>query len=265
LVYSKMKLRKRNLDIRLVLGVSLAASLILMLFDKTKEFGTNFFTEISGVAITIFVINKILERKERQKRIAIDQRILRELQSIIASYFSIWKHLMWKYLPNEKIEKEADLIKHFPTIVKLTSIQDSFEFVSIHHPESWRLFFHNRPIKECFENYHTTLTSDMQVLINDFRMYLEPELLDLMLNIMESQCLRNILTIGQEGTEKILIELEQDTNSLASYLDANDISHLQLFTKLISYSKELEKMIDNFTEVNVELYQMEKYFKHPLR
>lgn len=58
-----------------------------MISDTSKEFGVNLFTEITGVAITVFVINKILERKERQKRIAIDQRILRELQSIIASYF----------------------------------------------------------------------------------------------------------------------------------------------------------------------------------
>src|SRR6185436_19970022 len=94
-------------SLRLVFGVSLIVCLSALYFDK--ELGLNLLTELGGVAITVFVINNIIERRERLKRISIDQRILRELQYIIASYYSIWKHLCWQYLPLNKIENEIDL------------------------------------------------------------------------------------------------------------------------------------------------------------
>jgi hypothetical protein len=260
-----MKIRKQNYDLRLILGATLLFAIVLMTFDKSREFGTNFFTEITGVAITVFVINKILERKERQKRISIDQRILREIQSIIASYFSIWKHLAWKYLPGEAIENGNDFVRIYPRLVELSKLNEQFEIVSIHHPESWKLFFHNKPIKECFENYYLTLTGEIQLFINDFKMFLEPELLDALLNIMECQYFRNILMMSQEGTEKILVELEQDPDRLDAYISQDDVAHLHQFLGLMDYSQRLNTMIDKFTDVNVELYQIKKYFIHPSR
>jgi hypothetical protein len=234
-----------------------------MLFDNSRSIGQNLFTEITGVAITVFVINKILERKERKRRIAIDQRILRDVQSIIASYFSIWKHLVWQYKPNEKIESEHDFLRIYSELVKSTNLTDRFEVVSIHHPESWKLFFHNRTIKECFENYYTTLTSEIQLFINDFKMYLDPELLDTLLNIMESQYFKDIYMMNQEETIKIVIELDQDSNQLESYMGAEANTHVHQFLELIQYSESLWKMINRFTDVNVELYQVKKYFVHP--
>jgi hypothetical protein len=260
-----VKFRKKNLDIRLVLGVTLLIALLLMISDKSKEFGVNLFTEITGVAITVFVINKILERKERQKRIAIDHRILRELQSIIASYFSIWKHLTWKYLPEVTIENEDDFLKIYPGLVRLASIHDRFEVVSIHHPESWKLFYHNRTIKECFDNYNTTLTGEIQILITDFKMYLEPELFDKLLNIMECTYFKNMIMMGQEGTEKVLQELELDITRLDSYISPDDQNHIVQFANLLLYSKDLKVLINKFSDVNFELYELKKYFIHPAK
>jgi hypothetical protein len=260
-----MKFRNKNYDLLLVFAGSVIIALLLMLFDRSKDLGVNLFTEITGVAITIFIINKILERRERQKRISIDQRILREVQSIIASYFSIWKHLAWRYLPNEKIETEKDILRIYPQLVKCSNVNDKFEIVSIHHPESWKLFFHNRSIKDCFENYYTTLTGETQTFINDFKMYLEPELLDRLLNIMECQYFKNILLMNQEGSDKILIEMDFDANKLESYLNLDDQEHLNQFVELMHYSKRLRDVINKFTDVGVELYQLNKYFKNPSR
>lgn len=260
-----MKFRNKNYDLLLVFVGSIIIALFLMLFNKSKEFGVNLITEITGVAITIFVINKILERRERQKRISIDKRILREVQAIIASYFSIWKHLAWRYLPNEKIVTEKDMLRVYPQLVTLCSIGDRFEIVSIHHPESWKLFFHNRSIKDCLENYYTTLTGETQTFINDFKMYLEPELLDKLLNIMECQYFKNIFLMNQEGTEKLLIEMDFDTNKLESYLNLDEQEHLIQFIELMNYSKRLRDVINKFTDVGVDLYQLNKYFALPSR
>lgn len=166
-------------------------------------------------------------------------------------------------MPQLKIENENDFLKIYPQLVKLTSIQDRFKIVSIHHPESWKLFYHNRTIKECFDNYHATLSGEIQILINDFKMYLEPELLDKLLNIMECTYFKNIIMMSQEGTEKVLIELDQDTTQLESYISPDELSHLQQFIGLMDYSKSLEGVINKFSDVNFELYQIKKYFIHP--
>ncbi len=83
-----MNFRKKNYDFRLFFAISIVISTLTLFINK--ELGINLITEIASVALTVFVINKIIERRERQKRIAIDQRILRDIQAILASYFSIW-------------------------------------------------------------------------------------------------------------------------------------------------------------------------------
>jgi hypothetical protein len=254
----------KKYDLQVVFAIGLAVAGVLITFDKSREFGVNLVTEISGVALTVFIINKILERKERQKRISIDQRILRDVQVIIASYFSIWKHLAWQYLPDEKIRNESDLLRIYPALVKSTDLNDQFTVVSTHHPESWKLFFHNRSIRECFKNYYETLENDIRSFINDFKMFLEPELLDYLLNIMEGTYFKNIyMMCYEEEMEKILIELEQDKDRLESHISSNELNHLYQFLELMKYSKRLKSTISKFSDVSVELYQIKKYFIHP--
>ncbi len=254
----------KKYDLQFVLIGSLVLSVLLLQFDQSKDYGLNLFSEITGVALTVFIINKMLERRDRQKRIPIDQRILREVQSIIASYFSIWKHLVWQYLPSEKVESGKDLLRIYPRLVTLANIHQQFEMVSTHDPESWKLFFHNKSIKNCFENYHQTITNDLKTFISDFKMYLEPELLDNLLTITDSQYFKSIHLMNQEGTEKILIELEQDPSKLESYLAADDLCHVNYFIELVHYSQRLQYTINRFSNTPIELYQIDKYFIHPL-
>jgi hypothetical protein len=258
-----LKLFKKY-DLQVVFACGLLIAITLIAFDQSREFGVNLFTEISGVALTVFIINKILERKERQKRIAIDQRILRDVQAIIASYFSIWKHLTWLYMPDEKVRDGNDVLRIYPNLVKSADLNDQFIIVSTHHPESWKLFFHNRSIKDCFKNYYETLENDIRLFIIDFKMFLEPELLDYLLNIMEGTYFKNIyMMCYEEEMEKILIELEQNKDHLESYVSSDELSHLHQFLELINYSKRLQSTISKFSETNVELYQIKKYFIHP--
>lgn len=256
-----MKFRKKNNDLRLFFGVSIVISLILIPINQ--DLAISLLTELISVAITIFVINKILERRERQKRIAIDQRILRDIQAIIASYFSIWKHIVWQFAPDEKIGSEKHFISLYPQLVRNSTINDRFKFVSIHHPESWELFFNNRTIKDCFRNYHTTVINQIQTFINDFKIYIEPELLDILLNILDDQYFKDIYLMGQDDTVNIVIEYGDDPNKLDSYLRAEDLKHLNHLMELIAYGNRLRDLIDKYTDVNVELYQIKKYFVNP--
>lgn len=258
-----MRLIKKY-DLQFFLGGSIIVALLLITIDDAREVGINLFTEITGVAMTVFIINKILERKERQKRISIDQRILREVQFIIASYFSIWKHLVWQYLPKENIVSEKDLLNNYAKLVKLSCMSDHFNVVSIQHPESWKLFFYKRSIKECFENYYAVLNKDIQSLIDDFKLYLEPELLDSLLNIMEGSYFKNIGMMHLEETTNVLTELGQDTNKLESYIGPHELDHIHQFIELMKYSSNLKSTINKFKKVNVELYQINNYFSNPI-
>ena len=249
-------------NLRIVFGVCLFISLLALYFDK--EIGVNLLTELGGVALTVFIINTIIERRERQKRISIDQRILVELQFIIASYYSIWKHLYWQYLPDEKVASASDLIRIYPRLVTAATISRRFEMVSLNHPESWELFFYNRTIGECFKNYHEVVTKGIKTFINDYKIYIEPELLDILLTLLESQYFKDLVLMHEETTPSLFRDvLNQDPDKLDSYLKPSSLKNIEQITILENYCQQLSKVILQFKNHEVELYSIETYFTHP--
>ncbi len=258
----RARLAKKNYDLQIVLLIGLLLAITLMIFSK--DLGNNLLTEIISVGVTVFIIDNMIERKERKKRISIDQRILREVQSIIASYFSIWKHLAWKYLMNEKIRNENDFINSYSELVKRASVHEEFEIVSLQYPESWDLLFHKRTIKKCFENYHDSVLKQIRTLITDFNGYIEPGLFNLLLEVMECQYFHNIHLMGQAETTAVLIELDQDTNRLDSYINAQDKKHIYKIIELMQYSQNLKSLVSKLDEVHVDLYDLKNHFPNPM-
>src|SRR3954468_17830296 len=106
----------KRYDLIVVFAISTIIGLTLYAYPQTRDFGVNFITELVSVWVTVFLVNRIIEKRERKKRLSIDQRILKETSSIIASYFSIWKHLIWKYFPEAKINSEQDLLARYEEI-----------------------------------------------------------------------------------------------------------------------------------------------------
>ncbi len=171
---------------------------------------------------------------------------------------------MWQYAPEEKIESKNDLLRIYPELVRRSLVNERFKFVSLHHPESWELFFNNRTIKECFQNYHTTLINQIQTFIEDFKIYIEPELLDILLNILDDQYFKDVFAMNQEETERLVIEYDQNPAKLESYIQPDNTTHLRHFIRLSDYGNDLKKLIHKFIDVNVEMYKIKKYFSHPL-
>ncbi len=240
-----------------VVGVTLFA------IPFTRDFGINFVTEIIGVWITVFLINRILEKRERERRVVIDLRILRETSSIIASFFSIWKHLAWKYAPNVKINNEEDLKRTYPTLIQRTQLDQQFEVISIHDPESWKLFFHNRTIKQCFENYHTSLLEDINSTLNNFKAHIEPELLGCFLELTEDRYFRDMASLWQVEYNVVLDDFGQDENSLSSYM-SEEVSHFSKIVALKNYCEKLRIRISEFTDVPTNAYDLSRYFVNPV-
>ena len=69
--------------------------------------------------------------------------------------------------------------------------------------------------------------------------------------------------MNQDGTLELLTELGQDTNELESYINPNDLEHIHQFLELMKYSAGLKFTINKFKEMNLELYQIKKYFVMP--
>lgn len=255
----------RKYDLQIVFISAILISVILYLFNSTREFGLNFLTEISGVAITVLLVDRILKRRERKRTVAIDQRILKELQSIVASHFSIWKHLLWKYFPETVVCNEHDLLGVYPKLVSTVNISHTLDVISIHHPESWKLFFHDKTIKQCFENYHLTMSEDIKSFIDNFKAYLEPHLLDTLLDVMESDYFRTIKSVYQSETSHVIQEFGLDPYKLDSYLEAENTDHIRRMLSLLTYSDRLKNSITEFISIQYEPYDINTYFKNPVQ
>lgn len=230
----------------------------------SKELGNILLTELVSVSVTVFVIDNLLERKERRKRISIDQRILREMQNLIASYFSIWKHLAWKFLPTQSIENIKEFKAVYSTLVKHSYVNQEFEIVSLEAPESWDLLYHRKTIKQCFQNYHDSMHKQIKTFIAAYSTYIEPQLFNLLLDFLECQYFRSIHLMNQPETLTVLIELEQDINRLESYINADDLKHLEKIIELMHYGENLHVLINQFEVVKTDLYQIGNQFKNPL-
>ncbi|MFN7792756.1 MAG: hypothetical protein ACK5NM_09425, partial [Cyclobacteriaceae bacterium] len=148
--------------------------------------------------------------------------------------------------------------------IKRAKVNEEFEVVSLQFPESWDLLFHKRIVKKCFENYHDSILKQIKTLITEFNGYIEPGLFNLLLEVMECQYFRSIHLMGQAETEAILIELDQDTNRLDSYLNAEDKKHIYKIIELMQYSQNLRSLVSKFDEVNVDLYELKNHFTNPM-
>jgi hypothetical protein len=250
-------------DLIVVFTISTLVGLSLYAYPHTRDFGVNFITELVSVWVTVFLVNRIIEKRERKKRLSIDQRILKETSSIIASYFSIWKHLVWKYFPEAKINSEQDLLARYAEILNAAHLSEKFEVVSIHDPESWKLFFHNRTIKECFENYYEALQGDIRSLIDNFKIHLEPELLGYLLEMNESKYLREVNSVFMNDEVDVLNEFGQDINKLSSYI-SHDKTHFSKIRELSLYCVGLNDRISEFADSDLKLYNFKTYFRNPM-
>jgi hypothetical protein len=250
-------------DLIVVFTISTLVGLSLYAYPHTRDFGVNFITELVSVWVTVFLVNRIIEKRERKRRLSIDQRILKETSSIIASYFSIWKHLVWRYFPEAKINSEQDLLARYEDILNAAHLSEKFEVVSIHDPESWKLFFHNRTIKECFENYYEALQGDIRSLIDNFKIHLEPELLGYLLEMNESKYLREVNSVFRNDEADVLNEFGQDINKLSSYI-SNDKTHFNKIRELSLYCVGLNDRISEFADSDLKLYNFKTYFRNPM-
>ncbi len=264
-LFFKTKKLFHKYEFWLVFAGTVLFGLIFYFNPFTREFGVIVLTEVGSIWFTVLLINRIIDKRERKRRVAIDQRILTEILAIVASFFSIWKHLAWKYQSQSIVNNENDFLKLYPKLVESCKLSDKFELVSTHYPESWNLFFHDISIRDCFKNYNDTLQSSIKSLIDNFKIQMEPELLGSLLEITESQFIREVISIYDGGeTELVLTEWEKDTNHLASYI-SNNTSILTKMFELNAYCVNMIDRISNYTNQTFKPYKISEYFRDPTK
>ncbi len=87
--------------------------------EKTKDFGLNFFTEILGVFITVFIIDKLIQNREEKRNLPQKLAAYEDVRLYISRYISFWTNTFRECVPEEDPETLEDFFseKGMPKIL----------------------------------------------------------------------------------------------------------------------------------------------------
>ncbi|GEM_PF-2002756 len=270
--YYKYKVKKHTGKYRLfyVAIILVVASSFLLLFEKTKDFGLNLTTEMVGLLITVVIIDKLYESKEKRKNLKINIRIFSEINSFIYTYLSIWKHIKVNFNNELNINNLDDLIANYKTLIINTDIHSKFDVIQLSAPENTSVnFFIGMDVKESlilFKEYAELIISH---ITKEYNIYLEPDLYDLLKaiqsdNLFESEIssLKNV-----EQTTSIILTIakrkvtKEQTTKLNFFLNEHNTLHLYKLNRLINFNNKFYKELNKFDyEIDSYPYDFEKQF-----
>lgn len=87
-------------------------------FSQTEDFGLNFFTEMLGVAVTIFVIDRQIQKREKLRSIPQKLAAYEDVRLYTSRYISFWTSTYSESVP----EEEPDTIETFFSEEGMTKI-----------------------------------------------------------------------------------------------------------------------------------------------
>lgn len=241
---------------------------IPLCFNKgTYDFGLNILAEMIGVAVTVFIVDKMYKKREQKKRFPIDKRIFADLQMLITSYLIIWKQLIYEYTPEKKINTIDDLIFAQNDILEKANLNDEFSNVNVHIPENLKVFFHQKTVLEAFQEYQRFLNAEIPKFIAEYKFYMDPDLYDLLSQILEDEYNKNITSLKNvEETRKLISIVETkdstnvDPNSLINFINQHNTEHFKLIEELIAYSTKLYTEIKDLGVIKEPVFDLKKHF-----
>jgi len=99
----------RNNIIVIILSVFVSLGLFLWFFSsKTEDFGLNFFTEMLGVVVTVFIVDRIIKKREETKNIPIKLAIYEDVRLYASRYIKFWTDTYRQSVPEEDPETIED-------------------------------------------------------------------------------------------------------------------------------------------------------------
>ncbi|MCE2963492.1 MAG: hypothetical protein ACK5UE_06680 [Chitinophagales bacterium] len=71
-------------------------------YAKTEQFGLNFFTEMLGVAVTVFVIDRLIQNREETRSIPQKLAAYEDVWLYTSRYISFWTSVYRESVPEEE-------------------------------------------------------------------------------------------------------------------------------------------------------------------
>lgn len=86
----KDSINNEKLLILVVIVLIIIGLILWLLVKKTKEFGLNFTTEILGAVITVFILDRLIKKREEEKNIPLKIAIYEDIRLYTTRYIGFW-------------------------------------------------------------------------------------------------------------------------------------------------------------------------------
>lgn len=111
-------IKSEKVIILTILCLLLIGLLCWMCSTKTEQFGLNFFTEMLGVAVTVFVIDRLIQNREETRSIPQKLAAYEDVRLYTSRYISFWTSAYRESVP----EDEPETIEAFFSKIGMTKI-----------------------------------------------------------------------------------------------------------------------------------------------
>lgn len=243
-----MKLFKRifieNKILTIVLILILIGSLFTWLFTNSRiqDFGLNFFTEILGVIITVYIIDYLVERREQEKLIPLKITIYKDVLIIYRSIISIFIEAHRSSVPFDEPENLEDFLakKGMGQVFKYLDLNSKPDVI----PErTWLQYFFERR-KRILDNSNKFLER--------YSSYSDPILYNAIHNISNGlfldtmKMIPTVMNLNQDKEKQFIMSF----NSFAVELSEEDYKSLNTIntwmnenhSELFKYDQSLKKV-----------------------
>src|ERR1051325_1402869 len=97
-------IKSEKVIILTLLGLLLIGFLCWLCSSKTEQFGLNFFTEMLGAAVTVFVIDRLIQNREETRSIPQKLAAYEDVRLYTSRYISFWTSTYRESVPEEEPE-----------------------------------------------------------------------------------------------------------------------------------------------------------------
>ena len=201
-------------------------------YDWVNNYGVNFITELIGIAITVLVIDRIIERNNNKKHLELAKPFYKKIKSYLEGLAQNFEQAAkWS------IEKE---IKTYPSREELYSeqIMGNLKYLDFSNKYSKRL-----DLYDYFYIEVSTNTRDIQIYVASLKLFLDDEYLSYLFSVTEHPFISSFLTAhtnkNNDTYKKLVLKSEGDNIFFNRKNDITDF--MKKYIKLVEYHEKLTK------------------------
>jgi hypothetical protein len=246
-----MKQKKRNKQDLLILAI------ILILLgigvgtwkysSNLEEFGLNFFTEMLGVLVTVLIVDKVIQYREKNRMIPQKISVYNDVRLFVSRYMSFWIDCYRLSVPEKKPETVEDFFSE-KGMPKIWDCLDLDSKANVTPPQTWWTWIPQNA-KEFKESGDKILDRHAHIL--------EPEVYSHVHKITESGLLKTLQMIPFIKQSDSIEKIPRHT-----ILGAYSIRPSQEdFTSIIYLYNWCNLQFKDFQQIEPDLHKVSEYTK----